>query len=174
MNPKDKYITFNDDNDLANKNISLNGPNSNQSDNKNAQPQFLNNIKGKGDDLAAGMVVRENKNSNVTEKASNAIIMDFNQKLGFIGQYFNVDVDEVKEKIISSIIPFNRNFHELAERNPDLYGPFWIFTTLILLISLAGNLSNFLEVRIRLMFDIYSRQTKKNSNIILISFQTLL
>ncbi len=82
---------------------------------------------------------------------SGAIIASFNEKLKFIGQYFNVEVDDIKEKLITSMTPLNKNFYPLAEKNPDLYGPFWIFTTLIFLISLAGNLSNLLEVKIKFL-----------------------
>lgn len=170
MNPKDNYMIFQDENDLSNKNINLQGPQPlvipAGASNKNTQPKFLSKLAGKGDDIAAGMVVREN--NNVSEKISGAVIANCNDKLKFIGQYFNVEVDDIKKKLISSMTPFNRNFHELAEKNPDLYGPFWIFTTIIFLINMAGNLSNFLEVRCILKY--FSHLTGNNSNTILILY----
>src|SRR5689334_12080625 len=66
--------------------------------------------------------------------------------LNFVGKYFNVEVDDIRQKLIASIIPMNKGFHELAEKNPDLYGPFWIYTTLIFLVTFAGNLSNYISV----------------------------
>jgi hypothetical protein len=147
MNPKDKYTIFQDDNDLTNQNINLQGPQPTlvqAGSTNNTQPKFISKLAGKGDDLAAGIVVREN--NNVSEKLSGAVIASCNDKLKFIGQYFNVEVNDIKEKLISSMMPLNRDFHQLAEKNPDLYGPFWIFTTLVFLINMTGNMSNYLEV----------------------------
>ena len=150
MNPTKRYSEFHDENDLNNKKISLQAPdNQNRSNSVNPStqhPKFLKQFVGKSaDDLVTGIVIRES--SNVSEKISSTAISYLNEKLNFIGQYFNVEVDDIKEKLISSLTPFNRNFHLKVENNPDLYGPFWIFTTLIFLISLAGNLSNLLEVK---------------------------
>jgi hypothetical protein len=44
-------------------------------------------------------------------------------------------------------MPFNRNFHLLIENNEDLYGPFWIYTTLIFIVSVCGNLSAYLNMQ---------------------------
>jgi len=43
-------------------------------------------------------------------------------------------------------VPFNRDFYALANDKPDLYGPFWIYTTLIFLVAVAGNLSAYINV----------------------------
>lgn len=53
-------------------------------------------------------------------------------------------MSDISSKLLSSIIPFNRNFSELAENKPDLYGPYWISTTLILLTIILGNLSRYI------------------------------
>ncbi|XP_054656620.1 protein YIPF1 [Dunckerocampus dactyliophorus] len=60
--------------------------------------------------------------------------------------FFNVDTRHVKERIIGSVLPWpGRNFiHIYLRRNPDLYGPFWICTTLVFAIAISGNLSTFL------------------------------
>ena len=44
-----------------------------------------------------------------------------------------------------SLIPFNHKFQETTEKNPDLYGPFWIYTTLILTIASCGSLTRFFK-----------------------------
>ena len=44
-----------------------------------------------------------------------------------------------------SLIPFNPKFHDISEKTPDLYGPFWIYTTLIFIIAAAGSLSIFIQ-----------------------------
>lgn len=143
----EKYKPFQDDSDLGNKNIQLNPePNASSaqvSSEKKGRPAFLSKMIAKKEDVAAGIFVRNN--SNATEEISQGVMNKVNTQLQFIGQYFNVEVDDIKQKLISSLIPFNKNFHELAEKNPDLYGPFWIYTTLIFLVSLAGNLSNYVH-----------------------------
>ncbi|XP_061834810.1 protein YIPF1 [Nerophis lumbriciformis] len=59
---------------------------------------------------------------------------------------FNVDTRHVKERIIGSILPWpGKNFIQVyLRRNPDLYGPFWICTTLVFAIAISGNISTFL------------------------------
>jgi len=44
------------------------------------------------------------------------------------------------------LIPFNKEFSPLAEAKPDLYGPFWIYTTLVVIVAVAGNLSAYINV----------------------------
>lgn len=45
-----------------------------------------------------------------------------------------------------SLIPFNPKFHSIYQAKPDLYGPFWILTTLIASLFIAGNLSRYIQV----------------------------
>ncbi|XP_057714284.1 protein YIPF1 [Corythoichthys intestinalis] len=61
-------------------------------------------------------------------------------------QFFDVDTRHVKERIIGSVLPWpGKNFiHVYLRRNPDLYGPFWICTTLVFAIAISGNISTFL------------------------------
>ncbi|XP_065594720.1 protein YIPF1 [Cyrtonyx montezumae] len=59
--------------------------------------------------------------------------------------FFDVDTYQVLDRIKGSVFPVpGRNFVRLYVRsNPDLYGPFWICTTLVFAIAISGNLSNF-------------------------------
>ncbi|KAM9719750.1 protein YIPF1 [Menidia menidia] len=61
-------------------------------------------------------------------------------------QYFDIETYHVKERIIGSMLPWPRkNFIQVyLRKNPDLYGPFWICTTLVFAIAISGNISNFL------------------------------
>ncbi|XP_076004402.1 protein YIPF1 [Genypterus blacodes] len=61
-------------------------------------------------------------------------------------QFFDIETHHVKERIIGSVLPWpGKNFiHTYLRRNPDLYGPFWICTTLVFAIAISGNLSSFL------------------------------
>ncbi|XP_036940632.1 protein YIPF1 [Acanthopagrus latus] len=61
-------------------------------------------------------------------------------------QFFDIETHHVRERIIGSMVPWPRkNFiHVYLRRNPDLYGPFWICTTLVFAIAISGNISTFL------------------------------
>lgn len=66
--------------------------------------------------------------------------------LDYYQQFFEVDTKDVKERILASIIPSRNNTlkQEIKEK-PDLYGPFWISTTLIFTIAISGNIANYLQ-----------------------------
>lgn len=52
---------------------------------------------------------------------------------------------EVKQRIINSFIFYNASFYEISSGAPDLYGPFWIYTTLIFVIAACGSLSKYFQ-----------------------------
>jgi len=41
------------------------------------------------------------------------------------------------------LIPFNRKFYESYHEKPDLYGPFWILTSLIVTLFISGNIARY-------------------------------
>ena len=43
------------------------------------------------------------------------------------------------------MIPFNAKFYDISNNNPDLYGPFWIYTTLIFILAASGSFSKHLK-----------------------------
>ncbi len=51
----------------------------------------------------------------------------------------------MRSRLLHSLIPFNPKFYDISEKTPDLYGPFWIYTTLIFIIAAAGSLSGYLQ-----------------------------
>ncbi|XP_074303213.1 uncharacterized protein LOC141637639 [Silene latifolia] len=53
--------------------------------------------------------------------------------------YFDVDTSDVLERIKESLLPWKGTFTELTSNNPDLYGPFWICTTLIFIAASIGT-----------------------------------
>ena len=59
--------------------------------------------------------------------------------------YFDIETDDIIKRIIASLIPCNKNFINLVEKKPDLYGPFWIYTTLIFIIASAGSLTKYIH-----------------------------
>ena len=59
--------------------------------------------------------------------------------------YFHVTQQTVLSRILRSLSPWRQDFFESADTTPDLYGPFWILTTIIFLLSLMGNLSTYIK-----------------------------
>ncbi|KAJ3670864.1 hypothetical protein LUZ60_008290 [Juncus effusus] len=59
--------------------------------------------------------------------------------------YFDVDTSDVLERIRDSLFPFNGNFNEKTTEKPDLYGPFWISTTLIFAAAAIGTFVAYFE-----------------------------
>ena len=58
---------------------------------------------------------------------------------------FDVDTVQVLNRIKGSLLPRPRGaFFELIAANPDLYGPFWVATTLIFAMAITGNLASYL------------------------------
>ncbi|KAK8943367.1 hypothetical protein KSP40_PGU022473 [Platanthera guangdongensis] len=58
--------------------------------------------------------------------------------------YFDVDTSDVLERIRESLLPFKSSFMEMTANNPDLYGPFWICTTLIFVAASIGTFLTYL------------------------------
>ncbi|KAF2401867.1 Yip1-domain-containing protein [Trichodelitschia bisporula] len=58
----------------------------------------------------------------------------------FYAQFFDVDTSEVIRRCTAAIYP-RTNFLDVLEGNPDLYGPFWIATTVVMILFLTGTIS---------------------------------
>eukprot|EP00249_Psilotum_nudum_P008977 c21632_g1_i1 orf=395-1237(+) len=58
--------------------------------------------------------------------------------------YFNVDTSDVLERIQDSFLAYRGNFVEKTGDSPDMYGPFWICTTLIFVSAALGNFAAYL------------------------------
>ncbi|XP_075155266.1 protein YIPF1 [Haematobia irritans] len=68
--------------------------------------------------------------------------------LEYYQKFFDVDTLIVLERIANSMIPKRAPGNYLRSsigQNPDLYGPFWITTTLIFCIAISGNIANYLQ-----------------------------
>ncbi|KAK9828091.1 hypothetical protein WJX81_002457 [Elliptochloris bilobata] len=63
-------------------------------------------------------------------------------------KYFNVDTQDVLVRMRDSIIgAFKPDFLEKTSDSADLYGPFWIATTLVFLSAVAGNYASYVSYR---------------------------
>ncbi|KAK5130577.1 hypothetical protein LTR16_001419, partial [Cryomyces antarcticus] len=66
--------------------------------------------------------------------------------IAFYQQFFDVDTNEVIRRCTAAIFP-RANFLDVLDGNPDLYGPFWIATTVVVILFLTGTISQYLAVR---------------------------
>ena len=101
------------------------------------------------------VVVTDNKNININDNSNN--IQTSSEKLNktFIDKFFccftifkkhfQITSNDFILRFINSFIPFNNKFGNLVKNNPDLYGPIWIYTSLIVLISATGSLTRTLQ-----------------------------
>jgi hypothetical protein len=60
--------------------------------------------------------------------------------ISFYAQFFDVDTSAVLSRCWAALYP-RANFLDVLEGNPDLYGPFWIATTVVLILFLGGTIS---------------------------------
>ncbi|CCX05144.1 hypothetical protein FPQ18DRAFT_334970 [Pyronema domesticum] len=62
--------------------------------------------------------------------------------LDFYAQFFDVDTNEVMKRCWAALWP-KAMFLDVLEDRPDLYGPFWITTTVVLILFLTSTLSHY-------------------------------
>ncbi|KAK7277921.1 hypothetical protein RJT34_22940 [Clitoria ternatea] len=63
--------------------------------------------------------------------------------------YFDIDTAEVLDRIKDSLYPFSGSFNEKTANNPDLYGPFWICTTLIFVAASIGTFVTYITHKLK-------------------------
>ena len=59
-----------------------------------------------------------------------------------------MDTRQVLKRMVASVLPrpvATKFLEEEIRPKPDLYGPFWICTTLVFTTAIAGNLANYLQ-----------------------------
>lgn len=61
-------------------------------------------------------------------------------------QYFDVTTQDVLQRVTFSLVPIKDKLSQAIGDNPDFYGPFWLYTSLIFLLAFAENLHNYIEV----------------------------
>ncbi|KAI5292637.1 hypothetical protein KEM52_006174 [Ascosphaera acerosa] len=63
--------------------------------------------------------------------------------LNYYAQFFDVDTSDVTARCFHALWPRAR-FLDVLDGNPDLYGPFWIATTVVVILFLTGTISQYL------------------------------
>nr|CAG4648208.1 EOG090X0CJ3 [Moina brachiata]SVE93235.1 EOG090X0CJ3 [Moina brachiata] len=66
---------------------------------------------------------------------------------GYYQRYFDVDTEQVKERLMWSFLPrpSKDTLTHFIRPSPDLYGPFWVCVTLVFCIAIMGNISDYLQ-----------------------------
>ena len=118
---------------------SVGGPNLNSYYENNNNEQDNNNNEYKENTKDSNLIKR------VYQKAGNSWLDSINCNFTFLQEYFDFETEEIIRRLIASLIPFNKNFINLVEKKPDLYGPFWIYTTLIFIAASAGSLTKYFQ-----------------------------
>ncbi len=142
--------------DFNNQNIEIN-PDPNNQNKKNKPKETQNNETAStfNNIIEREVIVTDNNNININDNSNN--IQTSSEKLNktFIDKFFccftifkkhfQITSNDFILRFINSFIPFNNKFGNLVKNNPDLYGPIWIYTSLIVLISATGSLTRTLQ-----------------------------
>jgi len=117
-------------------NINLNDSNNNKGESNN----MMNFIQNPGEAIAKQVLDKATEN---ISKSWYERFKCFN--VDFLQIYFDITTDELLERLYNSLIPLNPKFFDISQKNPDLYGPFWIYTTLIFVIAASGSMTKHLN-----------------------------
>lgn len=63
--------------------------------------------------------------------------------LSFYAQAFDIDTSSILSRCRATLYP-RQNFLDVLEGNPDLYGPVWIATTVVVILFLTGTINQYL------------------------------
>ena len=63
--------------------------------------------------------------------------------LSYWSQHFKITNADFFKRIVYSLVFFRPVLVNEIRDRPDLYGPFWIYSTLILLLATSGNISSY-------------------------------
>jgi len=66
--------------------------------------------------------------------------------LGYYAKHFDVDTLQVADRLRRSLMPWRIAFYDHETEKPDLYGPFWIISTVVFLMAASGQLAHSLSI----------------------------
>ena len=68
-------------------------------------------------------------------------------QLAYYQHFFDVETAQIRSRLLRALLPVvgTQKFYHEDDPQPDLYGPFWITTTLIFLLAAAGNFANYIQ-----------------------------
>eukprot|EP01088_Endostelium_zonatum_P005931 TRINITY_DN1794_c0_g1_i1.p1 TRINITY_DN1794_c0_g1~~TRINITY_DN1794_c0_g1_i1.p1 ORF type:complete len:332 (-),score=46.13 TRINITY_DN1794_c0_g1_i1:56-1051(-) len=104
------------------------------------------NDKIKLEDLEpAAPTIRSTNLSSSTAPILNEVYQPW--QIQFYGRWFDVDTKDVFLRMSRSLVPYSFHFFRATSKNPDLYGPFWIATTLIFFLTICSHFSRYISDR---------------------------
>jgi len=65
-------------------------------------------------------------------------------KPSFYQPYFDVDTKDVLMRCFVGLVPIGKPFFERVQGNPDVYGPFWVTTTILFLLAISSNFAEYI------------------------------
>ena len=115
---------------------------SSQSPSENQNIDFIRNIsQGANIEQAVSQKVVDKAKEQAYKSWIDGYLCCFN----WLKRYFKINSKDFITRVIQSIIPFNSKFYDLISTNPDFYGPFWIFTCFVILVSSCGALTRTIQ-----------------------------
>ena len=81
----------------------------------------------------------------MTEKFTKTWVEKYFCCLDFLKKYFDITSREFYVRFLYGLIPFNQKLQEATTNKPDLYGPFWIYTSLIIIVAASGSLTRYFQ-----------------------------
>ena len=124
---------------------------SNSENNTNSSPFENNQMETQQMDKVENTSEEETKKEAPSKSFLEKLLCVFN----FIRPYFKITYNDIKTRIIKSFIPIKNDFLDIVSEKPDLYGPFWIYTTLIYVIAAGGALSYYFTNAVNNYFQLF-------------------
>ena len=124
---------------------------SNSENNTNSSPFENNQMETQPMDKVENTSEEETKKEAPSKSFLEKLLCVFN----FIRPYFKITYNDIKTRIIKSFIPIKNDFLDIVSEKPDLYGPFWIYTTLIYVIAAGGALSYYFTNAVNNYFQLF-------------------
>jgi hypothetical protein len=149
------------DNNLGNQNIELNNIERNNIENVGSESKDARSVSSQGQTnfiqrMVSGSNIEEKLVQGITDKAKEKVYKSWLDRFlccfNWLKRYFKITSKDFIKRIIQSIIPFNSKFYDLISSNPDFYGPFWIYTLFVVLVSGCGALTRTIQGRRDLNF----------------------
>ena len=143
--------------DLNKHKIELNPPNNQQNENDKPEPtqNYTQTTSAFNQVVEREVVITDNNNVNIdisndnkqtsSETVNKTFIDKFFCCFMIFKRYFQITSNDFILRFINSFIPFNNKFGNLIKSNPDLYGPIWIYTSVILSLSATGSLTRTIQ-----------------------------
>ena len=102
-------------------------------------------ITEKAVDAAAGLLLNSGDDSAAGEGRKRPKRKWYNfWRPSFYQPYFDVDTKDVFARCFAGLVPFGKPFFERVQGNPDLYGPFWVTTTVLFLLAICSNFAEYI------------------------------